>query len=382
MRGRIILIADFDSIKKDKLWQSFGTIDPFNNNFVEGYISHKPNDMYGALFITKVNGDKYHQLIFSTPKIKYPFDKNGNWHFPKAKIIFCYTKLDGTNIFSFKYYGAKGKTYVSHKLRLQPFVRNAKFGTFLDMWKDILKNHPIIANLPDRIHMNLSYELWGSQNKHLIQYDTPLQTSLLYGRREGKILPPDTIRGYPSSIPEIDSLLTPLVRVVTRDYIWSYQEAQKEMERELTPINDGYKGREGEVWYVQTESSDWVLYKVKPETIETIHWTSGGMSRNIILATCQNAFEGKDDPSTEDVINLLLEEFSPNQIENTKHLIERCLEETYTKHQFVRKVLEEYNNTGLDFLDDSGKVMRVLSGKFTKDEIQKVYFILKENLIK
>ena len=61
--------------------------DPFNpENLLECEISMDKDHRYGALIIHKINGDKLAspQIIYGTPKLKYPFDRNGNWHFPSA----------------------------------------------------------------------------------------------------------------------------------------------------------------------------------------------------------------------------------------------------------------------------------------------------------
>jgi len=127
-----------------KDWKPLAMQDPFNNNFVEGFISHHSGDDYGALLIQRVNNDKVPQLVYCTPKIAYPFDQSGNWHWPKAKVIERYEKIDGTNIFQFRYKDIRGHEYISYKTRIMPFVQNSRFGPFLDMWRELLKGNPII----------------------------------------------------------------------------------------------------------------------------------------------------------------------------------------------------------------------------------------------
>jgi hypothetical protein len=57
-----------------KDYRDFIETDPYNpQNVVEGSLCIKQNDFYGALFIKKVNGKACEQLIYGTPKIRYPF---------------------------------------------------------------------------------------------------------------------------------------------------------------------------------------------------------------------------------------------------------------------------------------------------------------------
>ncbi len=85
---------DLETVKNNNDWSTFKTIDQYNNNEVEGFISHHGGDDYGALFITTVNGQSAPQYILCTPKLHYPFGRDGNWNFPKAIRIERYEKLD------------------------------------------------------------------------------------------------------------------------------------------------------------------------------------------------------------------------------------------------------------------------------------------------
>jgi len=353
-------------ITKD--WNEFACADSFNNNFVEGYISRHNGDDYGSLFIEKVNGDKCSQLIYCTPKIAYPFDKCGNWHWPKAKVIERYEKLDGTNVFAYRYHDAKGNGYLSFKTRLLPFLQQSRFGPFLEMWKEILTKYPIIAKLPWFLNMNLSFELWGARNPHLVKYDVPLTTSLLFARNGDAIMPPSQLKHE-----SVNELQAPLRGKVEGDYVWNYETAQDGLEKGLKEVEDGYAGVEGEVWYLQDVTGRWILFKCKPETIEMIHWASGGIGKNVLRATIENAFENWDEPTVEQIKQLLLEEFSEAEVEKSHYRIGPIPDKAKAEHILREEVLKAYSEIGVSILDDKATVMRALSQQFDKKDMRRVF---------
>ena len=71
----------------EKWLEPFGVTDPFSKFRLEGYLSLKPDYRYGALALLKVGGQEVPQLILATPKLHYPFDRNGAFHFPSVKQI-------------------------------------------------------------------------------------------------------------------------------------------------------------------------------------------------------------------------------------------------------------------------------------------------------
>lgn len=171
-----------------KDYQLFGLNDPFNpNNFVEGFLCTRAANDYGSLMISKVNGTKCPQLIQGTPKLHYPFDKNGNWNFPSARKILVYEKLDGTNVVQYVY-GDKKQTYTSYKTRLRPFLSDGRFGDFFGMWQDMLKKYPNINKIAET-GVAYSFELYGYLNRHLIEYSVGLDCALLFIRYHS-IYPP------------------------------------------------------------------------------------------------------------------------------------------------------------------------------------------------
>jgi hypothetical protein len=129
----------------DAKWlRPFDVEDTFNNNLrLRGFLCQKPDHRYGALVITHVGEAEVPQLILATPKLHYPFGKDGSFHFPPVKRIHLYEKLDGTNVFAYHYQDVEGRRHQTYKLRLVPTLRNSQWGAFLDMWLVLLV--PLLA---------------------------------------------------------------------------------------------------------------------------------------------------------------------------------------------------------------------------------------------
>ena len=169
---------------------AFSAIDPFNpKNHVEGQISFSRDKSYGSLKIERINAELVDQpQIFGTPKIAYPFGLGHNYRFPSADRIYRFRKYDGTNIFMYRYRN-NGMEYITFKVRLFPFLR----GRYITMWQYILRKYP---QIPELFKLNpdvtgFSFELYGSDNPHMIQYeDVKLDIVLLFGLRgtEGQIV--------------------------------------------------------------------------------------------------------------------------------------------------------------------------------------------------
>ena len=348
----------------------FDEEDPFNRNQVKGYISRCPTDLYGAVLIDLVNGEKCPQLIKCTPKIHYPFNKKGEYNFPKAVKVERYEKLDGTNIFSYRYNDGNGNEYVTHKTRLSPFVGNSRFGPFLEMLRELFNKNPTLKWLPSILGMNISYELWGARNPHLIKYEIPLELSILFIRDNNRIMPPSVLNDK--------SLLSANLREVIIDGNLedTYHLSQQGLEKNLKILDGEYSGMEGEVWYILTDDGIWHQFKCKPETIELIHWSMGGIGKNQIITTCENALENWDNPTVDDIVILLQEEYSQQEIDKIYYKIGKYLDYVIDKHIFVEEVLRDYRNINISILDNKSKVMKVLSSKYNRKDMQRVYSII------
>ncbi len=357
----------------------FSEIDPFNpQNTVSGFISRKSNEYYGAIIITNINGRGLSpQLIMGTPKIHYPFDSREdgtrNYHFPIAKNIEIYEKLDGTNILAF-FYSNGDNRYLSFKTRLRPFLSSSKFGDFYNMWREVaIPYFSEIEMEMGRSGCNLSFELYGSRNVHLVVYPVPLDIALLFGvTNTGRILSPTRLKN--PDLPIVKQL-----KVIDKDFVANYETLRKELEAGLKQEEEGYySGIEGTVWYMHLPDGRCIQLKCKPETIEAIHFSAGagGLSKNIILATCWNGFENAEIITVDLIKQLLLEEFDSQIIETHHYLIDKCVGFVNKEAEFKNKVVTEYKATGMNILLNKRDVMKRLSGKFPKDKMKKVYSII------
>ncbi len=356
----------------EKWLEPFGVTDPFSKLRLEGYLSLKPDFRYGALALLKVGGQEAPQRILATPKLRYPFDRTGAFHFPSVKQIDIYEKIDGTNIFVYQFKDAQGNSHVTYKLRLHPVLRNGKWGSFLDMWNEMLKRYPQIPELPVINRCSLSFELYGSRNSHLMLYDTPLDCALLFGV--------DTNGRY-RSIDEIDRLGVPVPTHLGHlkageDPVAAYGRIRQKLQATIQSQDDEkLRGSEGAVWYVTTANMERVLFKCKPESVEAIHW-KGGINKAAVMATCWNLLETEDFLEYGKLERLLLEEYSQAEIDAFREHIDTCIADVSEELNFRNLVLEAYAKIGIKLASDKASVMRKLSTEFPKTLMKKVFTLI------
>jgi hypothetical protein len=356
----------------EKWLEPFDVTDPFSKLRLEGYLSLKPDYRYGALALLKVGGKEAPQRILATPKLQYPFDRTGAFHFPSVKQIDIYEKIDGTNIFVYQFKDARGNSHVTYKLRLHPVLRNGKWGSFLDMWNEMLKRYPQIPELSVINRCSLSFELYGSRNSHLMLYDTPLDCALLFGV--------DTNGRY-ISIDEIDRLGVPVPTHFGRlkageDPVAAYGRIREKLQATIQSQDDEkLRGYEGAVWYVTTANMEQVLFKCKPESVEAIHW-KGGINKAAVMATCWNLLETQDFLEYEKLERLLLEEYSQEEIDAFLEHIHTCIADVNEELDFRNLVIEAYDKIGIKLAADKASVMRQLSTEFPKTLMKKVFTLI------
>ena len=354
-------------------------VDPFNpRNRITCDLTTESGPNYGSFRIRTVNGEPAPQpTIIGTPKLYYPFNKAHKYQFPSATEIRAYEKYDGTNVTLIKYTDSKGNPFITFKVRLFPFLR----GHFIPKWKRILAMYPNIRKL---FVMNpniqaFSFELFGSDNTHLIKYDEKLDIRLLFGIKHGwdendvRYATPEEI-ATGGIVPQATHHAT-----INGDYVWHYEQHQKAMDTRLKPVEneDGrqlFEGSEGSIWYLkEKETGNWRMFKCKPHQIELIHWDSEHIPSTICYATAQNVLEIQDDVTLEAVESLLLEEFSQEKVDASRYRIEKAVHEIQFQVTLNRKVDSVLESELPTDTNDKATIMRTLSKHFDRSDMRKVY---------
>ena len=362
-RGEQVLDSDYFE---------FSVTDPFNpKNHIEGQISYSRDRSYGSLKIKKINGESVNQpQIFGTPKIAYPFGLGHNYRFPSAERIYRFRKYDGTNIFMYRYRN-NGMEYITFKVRLFPFLR----GRYITMWQHILRKY---QQIPELFKMNpdvtgFSFELYGSDNLHMIQYeDVKLDIVLLFGLRgtQGQIVLNTELEA--SNIPKAEHLGT-----VKKDYVWHYEQEQQDLNRQLEFIGldesqaPMFSGEEGSIWYVKIKDTHEIIpYKCKPHQIEQVHWTQTQtkLSSAVIWATILKAFENWENPELDEIIAVLNEDYPIHQITISIEQIKQMLNAAKSAADTRKKIWELMVMHEFDGNTDTATVFHKIANQFDQDK--------------
>lgn len=354
--------------------------DPFNpENTLSGVISRAQGGLYGCMHITEINGKPTNQFIYSAPKMHYPFEEYDvetkeyrNFTIPDYDRVEIYKKLDGTAIIAYTY-ECDGKTFLTYKTRLSPFLHSAKFGDYLGMWRDILDKYPSMHNELQNIPYNAVFELYGLRNRVTIIYDVILDTRLLFfvNKTNGSVITPTKA---PATIPA----LIPKVKLKRFPGLQEYYVKHQQKLENALEINEEekkIKGDEGTVWYF-IKSDNIQQLKCKPDTILKLHWGPESIPKDAIYTTCFNAFESFDDPSVEDVITLLLEEFQMDRIERSRRRIEVALEKAKKDKLLMYEISKIYDKNKLNIQEKKAETMKYLCSRLPDHRPSRVYTML------
>ena len=366
-------------------WKTFNDTDPFNpGNRLEGYIKLRGDDQYGALDIREVNGRPAPQFLTVTPKTSYPFFKDGTWVLQDVSDVQAYLKIDGTNVCQFCYQDADGNPYTSFKVRIRPFM--APF--FINLLERCFNKYPGVRDRKLDPGEALMYELYGHDNPMLIRYPQDIDLALIFGREpDGRIV---TLGEQDHPLFQgIDCPRAPSRRIdLDGDIRQEYERRQEVLTSELVRVTDDqFDGEEGEMLYVtfpdgaRSEPGTFTrLIKLKAHQVEEIHWASDHITRKELEAVGRNVFELSDEPTEQDMIQLLAEDWTTAQIANSTETLLRVLESAKTHRGWQQRVLEAYhaNHAPGDFRQDAPSVMRTMSQHFSKSEMSKVYTALVE----
>jgi hypothetical protein len=359
----------------------FEVHDDYNKNKLSGYICLKPDHRYGMLAITKVNNWDCLQFIYATPKLDYPFDRVGTYKWPKCKSIVFYEKLDGTNITSY-FYKYKDKEFLTFKTRLTPVVKSGGFYDFKRLLDDYLSENKWVEEV---IYLNkdynLSFELFGYRNPITVKYPFPLEMNLLFGidKNNANIKPIHKLKTN-------DNTKTPKQFLMINNEIYDNEltSTYNNFRHQMSDKNKNELLTEGMVLYAnindEENNSIWKMFKCKPEEIEKIHWAAGeGIPTVALSTTAINTFESNENPTIEDFIELLKEEYDEHVITKNTAKINKIWEKTLINVKNineVNKVWQIAKDKGFDITIDKANTMKFISQYFDKKSMRMVASII------
>ena len=366
-------------ISNKKQVSTFDEIDPYNpQNKVRGYINRRQGSLYGALYITHVNDKECEQIIYSAPKQHYPFDKNIKdekvYRFPEFYTIQLYEKIDGTCIISYVYKNDKGEPFLTFKTRLRPFLGKSEYGNFFELWNEMIEKYPDIINLCYNENINYVFELYGKRNKILIDYDVPLDTKVIFviNSYNGDIYTNNDF-GFEEKVP---------VNIGWDEDVSTeekYLEWQDRLENslEIDEENKIMKGKEGLVIYYIKQGVATQI-KCKPPSVLKYHWSGDAIAYESIYTTVYNAFENYDEPTYDNVVELLLEEFEQGKIDKSRVRIKKILGRILFDKKYQFKLAKDYKEQGFDINKDKVTCMRWFGKNYPKSEAKRIFKLLKQ----
>lgn len=361
----------------------FDVEDPFNpGNRLVGIISRELDRSMGGLYVEFVNGKYLPQVIWATPKMHYPFGRGGRggYQFPAAEAVLCFAKLDGTNVLAYGYSDGS-QTHVSYKPRLRPVLTNSRWGQWLELWGEILKRYPGIPDAVRRNGLNLSFEIYGHRNAHLVEYQVALDAALLFTvGPNGKLAPGHLLEsdGLLPSPPEllwrVDATDSP--QLSKELLIERYKATERDLQQKLDAAGGRYVV-EGAVLWVKTVADEWLPLKAKPDLIKDIHFAEGrGLSNELVRQAAHKAIENGLELTVASVTDVLVEDWPARAVESYLENIKRIVAELQQEIYFQEEVLGRYRASGLDIETDKAAVMRHMSQFYSRDQMRKVAWIL------
>jgi len=269
----------------------FTKCDPFNpENTVSGYICQREGIHGGSLYITNINNkDLPPQLIYGTPKLKYPYKDFNNYEYklPKCAQIFISQKWNGMNVLLFKYKDDKGNICISGKSKGTPFLNDGQHGQFASHTRKALEvaqeakitiDNPLLKELTSPSCQSKTFELCGFEEPHLVKYDFALKLQPLFTTdMEGKLSP---CKGLETDFGPKQGWTESEIAKQCKEFQEKDFSSNEEY-RKLHNLPHKYEYNhfviEGRVLYCTDKDGlvlNRTLYKIKPKDIEEVHWSN------------------------------------------------------------------------------------------------------------
>lgn len=372
--------------------REFDVVDHFQQPPMDlrGYLCVEKTKNFGALVISHVDNKPVPQVVYGTPKMHYPFDRNKDadaprrYRFPDVRDVRVYEKWDGTNILAYSYADAQGYRYVTYKARQAAVLDQDNSIDFFGLWKEILSLHTSLI-LPPRVlsgELALAFELYGERCRHdmAVHYNTELDTVLLFGicqKTGGIMLPHEAGTDIPTSL-----WCTCEAELREDEDLQHFYEAMRcaaEVSNTGKKGEDGIilaGGTEGYMFYCRdAETGFWTPYKCKPPSIEALHWATGGVPQDIVTQVAWEALEQTTGKLTVSMVReRLLQSFPEFRVTTAVTRIEKAVAQVNQSIEFRAQVHEAYVDLGIPYNGHNrSEIMRAMSQRFGKQHMKGVF---------
>ena len=244
----------------------------------------------------------------------------------------------------------------------------------------MLPDHTLVEKAVRDQDVVLVFELWGSRNAHLIQYNVPLALTLHTAIRHKK---PVSFRRLADIATRYGFDLVESLEVTKPDFAGlaqAYRRWQEKMGSQNQAAGEDVFVQEGAILALSTKDTA-TYWKVKPPSIEEIHWTAGqNISKEIIQQALHKMLENGHDfmeGNVEAVYDVLEADFTCEAIEWEAELVQ-CIFQDFVldlqQKEWLHKLVDE---SGLDPRDHPN-MMRYISQHYTKRQMGWVYAVVKQ----
>lgn len=342
-------------------------------NVIEGYFSKEPNKYLGSFIITRINDEPTNQFIQSMPKIH--FYNNEEDICSTAKSL-CYEKLDGTCLIVYPLKDADGNI-----IEIIPKTRNRVVadGKFMELFAKIDKEP--IRKYYSRNDGILLFELYGTLNPHLIQYEKDIDIRLIAVYEDSRFKPANPLFEKPDVVFSLEYAERWIISVTGRKFKGHFEKNEYEyptlsdaingMYQLLLDLNDkfesetGRKAIEGVVINTIDTNGHPKWIKIKPATKNRDCVIMDDTIKKEVLkyfddygSEVLSIYSRDKNHHTEYIFRMLEEEFSRSVIEEHADKIEDIFMEYWNRK--VRKnikticddLIDDYADRGIDYCMD------------------------------
>jgi hypothetical protein len=255
---------------------------------LKGQITIKRGRFPGEVEINSINDIPTQQILPGMPEIPYTHKLQHPFVLPNRAFAASFTrKMDGTAILFSPLQLPDGEILVFPRTRGMVVIADTKWRSLRRLVNAAVDNQLIerIAKVCRQQNATLVFELWGANNQHTVQYDTPLRLSLhTIIKNRNTTQPWRLVKqiAAANSIPTVDELIRISTPTLSEENLLHFgQKLVTEQEKENNPLLGLYR-HEGVVLNIETQSLGF-QWKFKPPSMEEYHRTARVSIRPITI---------------------------------------------------------------------------------------------------